>query len=449
MQRSGGDRDGKLLVPGSSPGSSPTARAAASAGLIALLATAGCMVTTSAADAQMFLLHDLLPPRAVHVKKHRHVSRKPAELAAKPAAPRPHGPYQIVIAIDKQRLSLYGGSTLIAHAPVSTGMRGHPTPTGVFSVIQKQKWHRSNIYSGAPMPYMQRITWSGIAMHAGVLPGYPASHGCIRMPDGFARELWGLTKLGARVIVARHDVVPFEITDAHLFQPAPPPADPPQTAAAAVGPTLRPITISEVEAATTGSVTADNAKASADLVQPTVAAAVIEQPQVGEPAVLPENPPLPRAKAPPKETPISIFISRKERRIFVRQDFSPVFDAPIDIAEPDQPLGTHVFTATGLNPDGDTMRWVAASLPPELPTAHTRHERGKHRKGRAERPAEVSAEASSAPTAAQALARINVPKEVSDRIAAMLRPGSSLIVSDKGLGPETGPNDTDFIVLTR
>jgi len=87
-------------------------------------------------------------------------------------------------------------------------MRGHSTPMGVFSVIQKHKYHHSNIYSGAPMPYMQRITWSGVAMHAGVLPGYPASHGCIRMPMSFAVKMWGWTRMGARVVITPGELSP-------------------------------------------------------------------------------------------------------------------------------------------------------------------------------------------------------------------------------------------------
>ena len=96
-------------------------------------------------------------------------------------------------------------------------MAGHSTPTGIFSVIQKQTFHRSNIYSGAPMPYMQRITWSGIALHAGVLPGYPASHGCIRMPGDFAVKLYNMTRSGARVLIAHNDVVPVPFEHARLF----------------------------------------------------------------------------------------------------------------------------------------------------------------------------------------------------------------------------------------
>ena len=98
-------------------------------------------------------------------------------------------------------------------------MPEHPTPTGVFSVIQKNRHHRSNIYSGAPMPFMQRITWSGIAMHQGALPGRPASHGCIRLPQDFAQTLWKRTKLGARVIVARDEVEPYAFSHPKLFAP--------------------------------------------------------------------------------------------------------------------------------------------------------------------------------------------------------------------------------------
>ena len=98
-------------------------------------------------------------------------------------------------------------------------MHGHPTPMGVFSVIQKHKLHHSNIYSGAPMPFMQRITWSGVAMHAGVLPGYPASHGCIRMPMAFAVKMWNWTRMGARVIVTPGEITPASFSHPLLVDP--------------------------------------------------------------------------------------------------------------------------------------------------------------------------------------------------------------------------------------
>ena len=111
----------------------------------------------------------------------------------------PKGPLQIVVSIETQRVTLFSNGVRVAQGPVSTGVPGHPTPMGVFSIIEKDRYHHSNLYSNAPMPYMQRITWSGVALHEGVLPGYPASHGCIRMSHDFAQKLWRVTKLGVRV----------------------------------------------------------------------------------------------------------------------------------------------------------------------------------------------------------------------------------------------------------
>src|SRR5213079_433240 len=150
------------------------------------------------------------PPRK---PKARRPSAK-ARAAVKETNAKPQGPLIIAVSIDQQKVRIYDTNGLFAESPVSTGMKGHSTPMGVFSVIQKHKMHRSNIYSGAPMPYMQRITWSGVAMHAGVLPGYPASHGCIRMPMAFAVKMWNWTKMGARVTIT-----PGEITPASFSHP--------------------------------------------------------------------------------------------------------------------------------------------------------------------------------------------------------------------------------------
>ncbi len=137
----------------------------------------------------------------------------------------PKQPVYIVVSLADQRASIYDANGLVTTTRVSTGQAGHRTPTGVFSVIGKERWHRSNIYSGAPMPFMQRITWSGVAMHAGVVPGYPASHGCIRLPAGFAPQLYGMTKMGARVVVTPGDATPVEFSHTLLplpkMQPAP------------------------------------------------------------------------------------------------------------------------------------------------------------------------------------------------------------------------------------
>jgi len=138
----------------------------------------------------------------------------------------PKGPLQVVVSIRSQRVTLYDNGVRVAQGPVSTGVPGHPTPTGVFSIIEKDRYHRSNIYSNAPMPYMHRITWSGVALHEGPLPGHPASHGCIRLSHDFASRLWLVTKLGVPVIVARNDVVPVDFAHPHLFLPKPKPVEP-------------------------------------------------------------------------------------------------------------------------------------------------------------------------------------------------------------------------------
>jgi L,D-transpeptidase catalytic domain len=115
-------------------------------------------------------------------------------------------PVSIAVSIPEQRAYVYQAGQLIGVTTVSTGMRGHRTPAGEYSILQKRVFHRSNLYSNAPMPYMQRLTWTGIALHAGHLPGYPASHGCIRMPHAFARRLYDLTELGATVSVVNHRI---------------------------------------------------------------------------------------------------------------------------------------------------------------------------------------------------------------------------------------------------
>src|SRR5262249_13326126 len=153
--------------------------------------------------------------------KHRHSHAEPKSAKKDQSRDAPSGPLQIIISIADQRVSVYDNGALIARSSVSSGIPGHPTPLGIFSVISKQRWHRSNLYSAAPMPYMQRITWSGIALHAGVLPGHPASHGCIRRNKAFAIQLWHLTNRGTRVIIASDDTRPVEIAHPRLFASRP------------------------------------------------------------------------------------------------------------------------------------------------------------------------------------------------------------------------------------
>jgi lipoprotein-anchoring transpeptidase ErfK/SrfK len=346
----------------------------------------------------------------------------------------PTGPLEIVVSINSQRLSVYSNGLQIAEAPVSTGTPGHPTPMGIFSVIQKQKMHYSNLYDSAPMPYMQRITWSGVAMHAGMLPGHPASHGCIRMPADFAVRLYGLTKMGARVIVTRDDVAPVEVAHPQLFQPKmtdellainQAPSEP------GSGRVVRMAQASLITIDTTGSVGGFTSGAAL---------------RIGE---LPD-PDVAKIKGFPRRSgPVSVFISRKERKLFVRQEFMPLFDVPVTIHNPELPLGTHVFTAMELTKNGTDMRWTVVSMPSEYPRNGDQEETSRKKVSRDYR--EKSGKASIAmqiPKATLALDRIEMPQDAVDQISKLLTPGSSLIISDNGISDETG-SDTDFVVLTR
>ncbi len=127
-------------------------------------------------------------------------------------------PVMAIVSINTQRVSLFDAYGGVVRARVSTGRTGYETPVGVYSVLAKEEEHYSNVYDDAAMPFMQRITWSGLALHAGVLPGYPASHGCVRLPEKFAEQIFSLTKIGMRVIVAHDDVTPVEIVHPLLLK---------------------------------------------------------------------------------------------------------------------------------------------------------------------------------------------------------------------------------------
>jgi hypothetical protein len=382
----------------------------------------------------------------------------------------PKGPLQIIISVNQQTLHLYSDGVHVADALVATGVPEHPTPLGVFSVVGKEIYHESNIYSSAPMPYMQRITWSGVALHQGVGVGHPASHGCVRIPREFAQRLWVLTRLGARVIIARPELKPEEFADPHLFarkekSPAAPAAvEAVKTAQTVEGDKATDVAASSMSADTSAApasagVRANGANAgapkdavpkdaapapAADALRPTLDAAL-------------ENVPMPARKpaaigSAGRKTPIAIFVSRKTSRIYVRQDFEPMFEAPVTIAHPEEPFGTHVFTAMQVTADGATLRWTVISLPgdpPKAPRAAARKIESsvKGKRGGGEPVAEAVLDPPPPQTPQEALARIDIPQDVTDQISALIVPGSSLVVSDQGLGEETGEG-TDFIVLT-
>ena len=129
------------------------------------------------------------------------------------------GPLLAVVALDAQRVTVYDNNgRMLKQSPVSTGTTGYETPAGIFSVVQKKADHNSNLYEDGNMPFMQRITWTGIALHAGVLPGRPASHGCVRMPMDFAQRLFDLTDVGMRVIIVRNDIALADFDHPQLFK---------------------------------------------------------------------------------------------------------------------------------------------------------------------------------------------------------------------------------------
>jgi hypothetical protein len=268
------------------------------------------------------------------------------------------------------------------------------------------------------MPYMQRITWSGIALHAGELPGYPASHGCIRLTNDFAIRLWHLTKRGTRVIIARQNVVPVEIANLHLF------VSKLKTASGSA----------ENRAIAVGDGNKTAAATQAPLMS-NVDTQVIADSQVAGSA--------PSGATPQKAIPISVFVSRKLSRLYVRQGFRLLFDVPVEIQKPEEPLGTYVFTVMEPENEGSAVRWNVVSISEQSTSTDSTKERKAPKQ-------QIVQSASSAPLSDQAntaLDRIEIPQDAIQQISELLTLGSSLIISDYRISSETGP-DTNFIVLT-
>ena len=249
-------------------------------------------------------------------------------------------------------------------------------------------------------------------------PGHPASHGCIRLTNGFANRLWRLTKRGTRVIIAHDDVQPVEITNPHLFKPK----------AASGTPEFRAATVAgnSTNAAATHGPLMSNAESqdAANLQAPGSA---------------------PAAVAPQKVVPISVFVSRKLSKLFVRRGFKPLFDVPVKIQNPEEPLGTHVFTAMEFQNEGAAIRWTVVSMPDELPIMSEGSTR--EREAPAKQITEATLPVLLPSKANTALDRIEIPQDAVDRISELLTPASSVIISDYGISHETG-KDTDFIVVT-
>jgi hypothetical protein len=405
-------------------------------------------------------------------------------------------PIMAIVSLRHQQITVYDAKGWILRAPVSSGQKGRETPAGVFSIIEKQAEHYSNLYDDASMPHMQRITWSGIALHGGPLPGYPASHGCIRMPYNFAARLFDATRLGMRVIVAPTDVAPIEITHPALFSRKPgagavaaaratdaaaaaSKADQARLVVAAAtreaARAMMPLRAAEklklqaeaqlaaAERAVASAASAERRQQAEDAkaravarvaeIEVQVAAAKAElQPKLDAATSAGEaNVEAQRMRATTAEAareaaralePASVFISRKTQRLYVRQAFQPILESPVTIQDPDRPIGTHVFTAMERIGD-DGMRWSVVSLDGGHSDDRVAASHGptRGRSGRADEPMPTD------PVGAKAaLDRITIPQDALDAIADMASPRSSLIISDEALSPETGKG-TEFVVL--
>jgi hypothetical protein len=404
-------------------------------------------------------------------------------------------PIMAIVSLRNQRITVYDANGWILRVSVSSGQTGRETPAGIFSIIQKEADHYSNLYDDAYMPHMQRITWSGIALHGGALPGYPASHGCVRMPFDFAERLFDATRLGVRVIVAPADVAPIEIAHPALFPSKPgagalaaartaeadAAASKADQARLAAGTAFReaaqammPVRVAEnlklradaqlaaAETALGSAISAeareqaerDKAQAIARIteLQVQLAAAKAElQPKLDarasarQAAVVAET-----AQVAPAEAawqvarglePVSVLISRQTQRLYVRQAFEPILESPVTILDADRPFGTHVFTAMERTNGGTDMRWSVVSLEGGRPHGGVVGPPDRARRhGR-----DVEPMLTNPGSAKSALDRIVIPPDVLDRIAG-LAPRASLIITDEALSSETG-NGTDFVVL--
>ena len=198
--------------------------------------------------AQRYYYDPYYNPRRYRNRTYRNPRRRVRPRRARPsqaARPAPVAPWKVdeankdpimlIVSLPSQKMSVYKGTELVTTSRVSSGKPGYSTPAGVFSILEKKRRHYSNLYGGAAMPNMQRLTWSGVALHAsGSVPGYPASHGCVRLPPSFARRLFPFTVKGGHVIITNEDVTPEEFTHVSLFQPlGPEPVKEPEPVAAA------------------------------------------------------------------------------------------------------------------------------------------------------------------------------------------------------------------------
>ena len=284
---------------------------------------------------------------------------KPGEYAWHPEAS-PRGPIVLVVSLTEQRAYVYRNGVLIGVSTISSGKKGHETPTGVFTILQKHEDHYSNLYENAPMPYMQRLTWSGVALHAGKLPGYPASHGCVRMPYEFARLVFAETKTGLTVVVS--DDKQFPTTVAH------------------------PGLIAPVDAR---------------------GAPMNEPPRIGEYVWQPEV---------SSEGPVTILVTNEDKRVRVFRNGVEIGRSPFELDDPNRRTTLHVLTM--LEPtDADEVSSVTGRRMPRWLV--------------------VSGEKETVVSTEQLLSVIKIPEAFRRDAAAVVGPGTTLVIAQLAATPAT------------
>ena len=410
-------------------------------------------------------------------------AKQPRQTAEAVAQREAGEPIMAVVSIKSQQVTFYDSEGWILRAPVSTGTTGRETPAGVFAVVEKDKDHHSTMYDDAWMPNMQRITWNGIALHGGPLPGYAASHGCVRMPFNFAEGLFEKTNIGMRVIISPNDAAPVDFSHPSLFVPSkeaiaavPSRADKlsaqAEEAASAADDAKKAATAAAKDAqslpASLRKLEQQKARADAELAfaekslagaktdQATAKAEELRQKAATKAADAATQLDAAKAAAQPKRDavaatkdaakaaatkkaeavkaatdaklalePVSVYISRSTQKLYVRRNthkpapdgggevFDTSIEVPVTIRNPDQPLGTHIFTAMARNDTG--LRWSVVTI-------------------------------DDGDNAKDALDRVTIPQEVWDRIAPTALPRSSIIISDEPLSAETNYR-TEFVAV--
>jgi hypothetical protein len=219
------------------------------------------------------------------------------------------GPILVLVSLDEQRAYVYRNGIEIGYTTVSTGRKGYDTPTGVFHILQKDRDHRSSKYNDAPMPFQQRLTWDGVALHAGGLPGYPSSHGCVHLPSKFAEELFAASPMGMTVVVVNERAAPTQVAHPPAFSP--------------------------VDAKTGQPVDAALLAADQDF-----------------------------RLEPEKATfgPVSILVSTADQRALVLRNGVEIGRARIALRDPQAPLGTHTYVMRH-TPDTTEFTWTAVAMP--------------------------------------------------------------------------------------